>query len=277
MIYRFASRQDIPNMETLWCSTFGDSRAYVQQFYAHWFDRAVFCIALDNERLVGISHMLPMTIRNGTTERCGKYLYACAVHPEYRQHGIFGTLLKRLHEIGDAENAEFLLVPAKDALIPYYEKFGYRITPFFSVELYTALPRTADSQAEMCELTAEDYCRLRNKRLQTIPDAIEWDFDALHYALQEIRNSGGFAKKIILPEGECALLGYTDKDTVHLREITALPAMRERFIKAAGGFFSEKQITCRLPFSDGTAIRNGMVRRAAGTVQDAYYFPIDYL
>ena len=129
---QIAEKRFFPQMTAVWCDVFGDSETFVQAFYACEAMQTLALTALDGDTVVGIDHLLPVTVQTPAGSRSAYYLYAGAVLPAYRSRGIFRQLCTLMTDICVREKAFGVMVPAEASLFPYYAAFGYQPVPVCS-------------------------------------------------------------------------------------------------------------------------------------------------
>lgn len=113
----------IPALRRIWKQAFGDSDAFLDDFFAVGFscDRCR-CVFREGEPVAAVY------LFDGQWEQ-GKiaYLYALAVEQAHRGQGLSRLLLAQVHgALQQAGYAGAILEPASQSLAEYYESFGYR-------------------------------------------------------------------------------------------------------------------------------------------------------
>ena len=141
MILRRSNTADLPALQALWQSVFGDPPAFTGRFYkAFGADSAI--VAQQKGEIIAMIHPLPVALAQNGQYSFGVYIYALATAPAYRGRGIAARLL------AEAENAAFptpptlgdkselienvtdtpafsLLIPGEASLFDYYRAHGY--------------------------------------------------------------------------------------------------------------------------------------------------------
>lgn len=104
----------------IWSDLFGDSDAYISDFYATFPIGENAFVALCGERVVGIVNSLECRALLGTETFNGRYIYALALKKEFRGQGIAKKLLAA------GEGRDFtMLVPESPELFEMYDHLGY--------------------------------------------------------------------------------------------------------------------------------------------------------
>jgi len=220
-LIRLATYHDIPALKHIRKICFGESEAYSAFYFATRFtenntltyleqDSPVASLTLlDAELLTADGHVFPVA-----------YVYSVATLPNWRGRGIAAALSKYADDYLQARGvAASLLVPASAPLFDYYAKLGYE-TKFF-VEKYEAActDKESDTVLQASELEVGDYFRLRKEAYSGGGYYVQWSTDALDFALQDCRLTGGLAYRLHTAAREGFLLAYPMSDnTVIVKE-----------------------------------------------------------
>ena len=146
----------------LWIKVFGDEREYVELLFQcekgicdtfAYHDGGSVCSAL---------YLLDCTLNFNGKDYKGKYLYAAATDPKYRQKGIMGTLISEAQEYCNKSGLDFIaLVPANDELYRYYERFGF-ITAMHRKTVFSSTENIFEAATE---ISADEYFSERRRYL----------------------------------------------------------------------------------------------------------------
>ena len=171
-------------------------------------------------------------------EAKARYIYAVAVKKEYRRQGIAAELLRFAHR---SFAVPLILEPADDHLLRYYERLGFEKA--FYVDEYELSPETCltsegkqttltDKPEEMYKnpmenkpdisihtCTPESYRQIRDARFHA-SGYVQWDEQAIAYALKENEYCGGKAYEISINDRREILLLRPGKDAIHILETT---------------------------------------------------------
>jgi len=179
---RLSTPQDIPALRELWCLAFGDSGAYVDNFFQRYY-RPERVLVLEDE-----GQVRSMTAWFDTTfvvpdqgEFKAAYLYAVATHPDCRGKGLAARLLAGADDWFRSQNIPAVTtVPAQPSLHTFFGANGFR-------ECFTLVERalTPDQLPEsgvsaFRPLTPAEYGSLRESLLDGTPH-IAYPVDALAY------------------------------------------------------------------------------------------------
>lgn len=223
----------IPDIRALWKQCFGDDDAFLDLFFAHRYhpDDMLVCVE-DDEELVAMLCLFPLTLRTCAGALRARYIYAVATEPSWRglgvSHTLMQTALTRMQE--DGEDVA-ILVPASDSLFGFYQKQGFQ--PIFSLQCWEVnacdLPRS-DGTAQPCGVEA--YLRLRNAAFADTSAFAAWDARALSYIHLSVLQEHGHVLHlqqgaqqgcavVVMREGvahvkELALCGLSPADAVAL-------------------------------------------------------------
>ena len=144
MILRRSKTADLPALQALWQSVFGDPPAFTGRFYETFgADSAI--VAQQEGEIIAMIHPLPVALAQNGRYSFGVYIYALATAPAHRGQGIAARLLEAaesnpfpvpptlgttadasglVENITDAP-AFSLLIPGEESLFAYYRGKGY--------------------------------------------------------------------------------------------------------------------------------------------------------
>lgn len=158
--------QDAPQLERLWCDAFGDPPELVRSFLSLLPGMGRACVAERDGQILGAAYLVDglTLLRPGCSPlHCG-YLYAVAVDPAARGHGLGAAVSRGAAELGRQRGSELICtLPAEDSLYSWYGRImglTYQSTRriFFSDSLPESLP-----------LSPSDYLARREAILQALP------------------------------------------------------------------------------------------------------------
>lgn len=149
---------DIPALRRLWKQAFGDADAFLDSFFAVGFSPDRCRCLWENDALAAALYWFDCTWE----EKPAAYLYAVATDEKYRGRGLCHALMEDTHSYLQGKGyAASVLVPGTRELFRLYEKIGYRT--FGYVQEFIC--KAGDDPVQLEKLTAEEYNRLRKKRL----------------------------------------------------------------------------------------------------------------
>lgn len=124
-MYRKATKQDLPQIVSLWVQAFcGDTPTWVQNNLQAFVGLQNIYVAHDNTAVTAMLSAVPCTA-NG---RQGAYFYALATSPAHRGRGIMGGLMQYAEaQLTQTGTAFICLIPASAQLFGYYSRRGYTL------------------------------------------------------------------------------------------------------------------------------------------------------
>lgn len=224
----YADASMIPALTELWMEAFGDEREYVEFYFSHRFTEENMMVYLMDHHPVSMISLLPAYLHKKGARQKARYVYAVATKEEYRGRGYARDLIltakKRLGE-------PLVLEPAEDWLMEYYRKMGFREA--FYVREYDLLESRNVIQAAELELparekkqqywlltiTPSEYAALRNRKFAG-SGYVEWEEEAICYALLENELEGGYAYKVFHDGREDLLLYRIENTDMQILETT---------------------------------------------------------
>ena len=212
-VLREYREEDFPRLTELWQDTFGDPEELISAFLRRLPAFGAGAVADLEGQAVGAAYALEGLCSGlaGGELPCG-YIYAVAVSPEHRHHGLGAALSRKAAELARLRGAQLICtLPAEESLYPWYEKIlGVSCAlrrRSFKVQAAPLLPCR--------KLEAEEYLYLREKLLAGRPHlrigSELADFAGLFYR----RFGGGL---YLCGGGACA--AYGDRELV-IRELIA--------------------------------------------------------
>ena len=247
---------DIPAQRELWKLAFGDSDAYIDNFYQNYY-RPERVVVLEEEGVVrSMTAWFDTTfVVPGRGEYRAAYLYAVATHPDCRGRGLAGQLLAGADGYFRTLGIPCVTtVPAEPSLHNFFGSNGFR--ECFTYHL--ALPGVgAPPQGLALEpVDPGRYGQLREAILAGIPH-IAFPRDALEYQLGCCRLSGG---GLYLAEtaGGAALLCTEGMEDGRLlvKELVAGPQAQARLLAGLDGLLPR----CGPVRAPGEGVSFGMLK-----------------
>jgi|GEM_PF-534676 len=197
-----------------------------------------------------------------------RYIYAVAVKKEYQRQGIAAGLLRFAYRyFGEP----LILEPADEHLRGYYERLGFQkafyvkeceLPPIRSAALQDQQITSTDEQEKMVGNHFENrpdiginicspgtYRQIRDARFRA-PGYVQWDEQAVTYALKENEFCGGKAYKITIKDRSEILLLRTAGEKIHILETTLTDRDLYQVLKHLG-LAAAKGYLRRNPFVTG--------------------------
>jgi len=204
MIHLRPSRpDDIPRQRLLWELAFGDSGAYVDNFYHNYY-RPQRVLVLEEDGVVqAMTAWFDTTFHtpDGKSHKAG-YLYAVATHPDCRGRGFAGRLIQYAGEYLAREHGcqALTTVPAQSSLHNFFAANGFR-------ECFTHFQGKAEPAAQLLTsdlalqpVSPAEYGHIREQLLGEMAH-ISFPDDALEYQAGCCQISGGGLYKLTTREG----------------------------------------------------------------------------
>lgn len=236
----YADDSMIPDLIRLWMEAFGDEREYVEFYFANRFTGKNLLVYRKEGKAVSMISLLPVLLHDNGKKIPARYVYAVATQKSCRGRGYARELILRAKQI---LQEPLLLEPAGEKLAEYYRKMGF--CDAFSVREYDLLKESESPQAAheisdlaaaeiyaershilqlpqrywLLTITPSEYCEIRNAHFAG-DGYVEWDKEAITYALLENEFSGGFAYKVFHDEREDILMYCMEGEKLKIIETT---------------------------------------------------------
>jgi len=182
MIFRRATVLDIPNVSSLWKTTFGDSERFIARFISFFGVETCYVCEFYHE-IIAIAFALPTQIRFKAY-----YIYACATHPQHQKQGIMKKLLEKIYHDACCENVQgIFLYAANKNVANYYRKLGFEDFFYRKEILYDTSQLNAKietSPNSYFEITPEEYYIKRRKKLYNLC-FVDWNKDFFQFIQKE--------------------------------------------------------------------------------------------
>lgn len=194
--------EDIPRQRELWALAFGDSGAYVDNFYNNYYRPERVLVLEEDGQIQAMTAWFDTTLIHSDGERYkAGYLYAVATHPDARGKGYAGQLIGYAGEYLAREHGCRVLttVPAQPSLHNFFGANGFREC-FSHVQSKAERAEISLTGLALEEITPEAYGRLREELLKDAPH-IHFPVDALTYQAGCSRVSGGGLYKVTGGDG----------------------------------------------------------------------------
>ena len=249
--------EDVPAQRALWKLAFGDSDAYLDNFYDHYY-RPERVVVLEEDGVVrsmtawfDTAFVVP-----GQGEYRTAYLYAVATHPDCRGRGLAAKLLAGADGYFRSLNIPAVTtVPAESSLHNFFGANGFR-------ECFTcsqAAPGTEERLIRPFALEPVDperYGRLREALLRDTPH-IAYPMDALRYQAGCCRLSGGGLYLAETAQGVALLCAEGMEDgRMLVKELVACPEARKQVLACLGRLLPG----CAAVRTPGAGVKFGMLK-----------------
>ncbi|HOO25533.1 MAG TPA: GNAT family N-acetyltransferase [Clostridiales bacterium] len=258
---RFADKEDLKSVMTLWQSCFGDEIIYIENFLNNVFSEKNCLIYQEEEEIVSFLFLLESPFVSGEQIVNGAYIYAACTNKAKRGKGYMGALMNYVAKYGAKKGYEVLyLVPADNSLFGFYEKFGYekafkRKEFILNREIMEIL---ADSDSQPGTFDFNAVSKVRNRMIAE-NSGILWNASLLLYSFDENELSGGknvFACKNGETVGYAQI--YEKGDRCFVKEFCSLNkgtgALIKQILQATDSLCFEFSLAMSFPFSSDNAV-----------------------
>ena len=235
----YADTSMIPELTELWMEAFGDDRAYVEFYFANRFTGDNLLVRLKEGRPVSMISLLPVLLHKGGEKIPARYVYAVATLPDERCRGYARELILWAKE---QLQVPLLLEPAGEELAEYYRRMGFTDACFVreydireerkgqsgtqgnadlaaaEISFGPAVVRQPQ-QYWLLTITPSEYAGLRNAAFAG-EGYVEWDREAVAYALLENEFQGGYAYKVYHDGREDILMYRMEEGKMEIIETT---------------------------------------------------------
>lgn len=161
----------ITELRRLWKQAFGDTDAFLDDFFATGYSPERCHYLLQDGQLAAALYWFDCQLK----DRKMAYVYAVATDEAFRNRGLCRRLLDETHgRLRSLGYSGALLVPGSQSLFRLYEKLGYRTCSYIA-----EVTCPAGTPVEMHAISADEYARLRQKHLSAnsvLQEGVTLDF-----------------------------------------------------------------------------------------------------
>ncbi len=186
-VLRESAPQDTDQLRQLWCDVFGDPPELVDAFLSLLPGMGCGCVAERDGRILGAAYLIDgfTLLQPGKApQHCG-YLYAVAVHPDARGHGIGAAVSRGAAELGRKRGAELICtLPAEESLYRWYGEI-LSLTHQSTRRVFTC-----DELPGARPLEASEYLLRREALLRDTPHAVP-NASVMEFSASLCRACGG--------------------------------------------------------------------------------------
>lgn len=223
---------DLPAQRTLWKLAFGDSDAYLDNFYRTYYRPERVLVLEEDDTLCAMTVWFDtvFTLPTGKTARAA-YLYALTTHPDCRGRGLCSHLLAQADSFFRGQGIRSVTtVPAEPSLHAFFRRNGFRECFTFDSFRHQAPVPDGPCPISLIPVSPAEYAALREDLLQDIPHII-LPRDALIYQAGCSALSGGGLYKAQTAAGPVLLCAEgMDNGTLLGKELLGSPEARELFL-----------------------------------------------
>ena len=224
----YANERQQEQIIDIWRQCFGDSREYIQMYLDKRFETENMMVIHADGKPVSMASFLPVQVTINGKQENARYVYAVATLPGYRGRGYASEILKHAAE---KYGEPLILQPADEALEQFYRNIGFEEAFVQSVHWrfenpFKQPPKKVTKMAEIAlaewdiqAIEASEYKRIRDAYFAG-EGYVEWDEEAIQYAIEENAFCGGEALKLVCGEKEELLMYCVEKDEIYIKETT---------------------------------------------------------
>lgn len=236
----FANETQKEQITDIWQRCFGDSAEYIAMYLEKRFETENMLVIHEDEKPVSMASLLPVRVTLDGVPRDARYVYAVATLPEYRKRGYASEIIRHAAE---KYQEPLLLQPADEALEKYYESLGF-VKAFAPSPCWIYENASRQKKEEIIKMSevfieewqikkvkAAEYKKLRDEHFAG-EGYVEWDENAIQYAMEENEYCGGETLKLIREgeEREQLLMYRLEKDRLFVVETTLAEEALEQLL-----------------------------------------------
>lgn len=253
----------------LWRLCFDDTDEFVRLYFDTKYRSEYTLVYREGSKVLAAVQLLPYDMKCFGSVLKTAYISGASTHPDFRNRGLMGILLKQSFEKMKKEGISFsILIPQELWLTDYYRRFGY--STIFGTSANHYLLDSEIRSLSSYVLTQHD-CEIQLKRLFVYFSlktadrrcAILHDYVGFEVILKDLYLSGGRLFIASDDDGEITgmAFGYLDETRVLIREILSDDVATEKeLLQSAVAYWHVPEVTCiRPPLSVGS-IPAGMLR-----------------
>lgn len=257
---RISEERDIPTLRRLWKLAFGDSEAYMDNFFQTYYRPERILVLEDGGEIRSMTAWFDTCfVVPGQGQYRAAYLYAVATHPESRGKGLAARLLAGADQYFRSLSIPAVTtVPAEPSLHKFFGANGFgECFRLFQGELTPAeLPETPDGTGFQL-LSPGEYGQIREKLLEGIPH-IAYPEEALAYQAGCCALSGGGLYGMQTAAGPVILCGEGAGNGVFVvKEILGTPTAKRLGLGDLNRVLPGEQWYLREPLSNCDKMTGG--------------------
>lgn len=243
-------KSDIPQAKELWKLCFGDSDAFVDNYFENKFELCDSLALFDGEKLAGDITMQKMDMFLWGKKHKIAFLAGCATHPDYRYKGIMRTLLCEYMKILNGEGIYICCL--HPFLHAFYRKFGFETISH--MKIFKAQINGSDFKSE--ELTPQILLEKYTHYVSKYNSYFVRDTKKCENKLRELFCDGGRAYF----DGENYVLYYEESGKISALEHNI--STKSELLKVLNNFPEKGEIEIPLPqnFDEGILSEFTMMR-----------------
>ncbi len=234
-------------LKEIWKESFHDTDEYIELFLQDRFDPRRTIVAVYQNKVVGTLYLFQSEIIAAKGVTPILFGYALGVLKSYRGHGISKMIHDFLFRHCEADNCAYIFHAANEKLEAYYESIGIKKAGYMKKATFF-YKKGKVPDIVLKNITPEEYTKHR-KNFFMEKGFLNWDLDAIRYAIKENEYCGGFCKKLICRTGEYLIFGKVIDNWLILIETTVPDHRLEAYLEEVTAYFGVHKVSVYLPVS----------------------------
>jgi len=243
----FAKTEWITELKEIWKECFHDDDSYIDFYFSNRFTEDNMVVWLEDMVPVAMASLLPCACwkkkNHLILKQPTRYIYAVATKPEFSGQGISTKLMKHIQKLCYENHEIGILVPGEESLISFYQKRNFYLA-IHGKERIDAEPRIPDlkissrSDVKIVEgiVLTNRYKQIRDRQLG-MDGYIEWDVDAIDYAIKENTLIGGLCFEFMCEGESHIMMGYINKEQFIVRETSLSDSQWDQYAMSIANEF----------------------------------------
>lgn len=222
-VIRRAEAADLPALQALWESVFGDPPEFIQTFFTHFPPETSGWVVSCGTEICSAAYLLPgnRLIYSGQSHPC-TYVYAVATPEMQRGHGYASRLMRYFAQLADARGFALYTRPAEPGLFAWYREVMNASGIGTGSETTVSRNPNCQPYLPVQTKTAAEYARLREAQLADIP----------HIALSEAFLKLQAEYSALLQVGDGCAVAEAEEGTLFVKELLIPETQRKAAIQA---------------------------------------------
>lgn len=220
--YLLAEKEDIQKLKQLWLLCFDEKEEAVDVFFENCFSASYSYCAKSEKQIVSALFLLPCSIENKKSH----YVFAAQTHPDFRNKGIMGQLIKfALNDAYRRGDIFSCLFPANEKLYSYYEHLGYQANCSANKFSFTRKELESISQNKSENFSEFDFVKAQNECFNIEPviqNKDFFDFAKKYYGVYEVKSLKGKSSFLLYEDGKIANVIYSMFQNNNFSEVAKL-------------------------------------------------------
>ena len=237
-------QEDLPRLETLWTTAFGDDTDYIGAFRANFLQSGSCLVAEADGKAVSAMYILdgPILFPPDGTSLSTAYTYALATDPAYRGRGIgsavYRACVDKALQVVDAA----CVLPSEDSLYSFYEKANGSVPVSWVREGVYPREELTSPAPGADVISAGEYYLRRKSILRGLPYAVV----TMSFLAMESYHMKRFGGGYLSVDGDIAAVEM-DGDTCRVLELLAPEGDWQDVLAAIAKVFPAERYLVRSP------------------------------